>query len=218
VTTYEESSIPPEAREFLDRVDQAGDHVYQCVVDERTVGYRHRDDAGALIWEIAIKDGLKHGIERQWEPDGTLTFETTYVDGLEHGVARQWDRDGRLLGTYRMEHGTGVDLWRNGDGTLSEERYLKDGYLHGLERWWNWDDRTVWNEGHFKWGEKHGVFREWNHQGGLRRGYPQYFVDGARARKRQYLKACAKDDSLPPFREEDNRPERPLPPELLDQR
>jgi hypothetical protein len=64
---------------------------------------------------------------------------------------------------------------------------------------------------------EHGVFRAWNARGRLRRGYPQYFVDGKRVRKRRYLKGSAADPSLPPFREEENRPDRKLPVEYLDQ-
>ena len=41
-----------------------------------------------------------------------LLSEVLMVDGREHGVARQWHA-GRLIGWYVMDHGTGVDLWRD---------------------------------------------------------------------------------------------------------
>lgn len=206
-----DSPIPRQAEEVLERVDQAGNKVFRCVVDGQVVGKRIRDTSGALAWEFQVKDGgEKHGLERQWAPDGTLEFETTYVDGREHGVARQWDH-GKLLGTYQMEHGTGVDLWRDSSGALLEERYVKDGYRDGFERWWRGDNATVSDEGHFKHGQEHGIFRRWNARGRLCRGYPRYVVDGVRVTKRRYLRACAADPSLPLFREDENRPERPLP-------
>ena len=105
-----------------------------------------------------------------------------------------------------MEHGTGLDLWYQKADVLSEERQYRDGALHGFERWyWGFDrGNAVWSEGHFKEGEKHGIFREWNVKGGLSRGFPQYFVNGERVTKRRYLTACKRDTSLPIFRTEDN--------------
>jgi hypothetical protein len=211
-----ESSSPTGGKEVFERVE-FGYRYFRCVPEGQTVGYRVRDDHGRLVQEFALKDGLLHGLERHWAPDGMLEFETCYVEGLEHGTAKQW-LDGRLLGTYRMDGGTGVDLWRHADGTLAEERHCMGGDRHGFERWWNGDDRTVWLEGHYQRGKPHGILREWNRRARLRRGYPQYFVDGDRVTKRQYLKAAAADPSLPLFREADNLPERPLPREYVDER
>jgi hypothetical protein len=210
------SSIPEDAEEIRESFGPESLRTYRCVLNGQTVGSRTRDEEGRLISEIPLKNGLRHGVEREWDADGSLLFETYYVDGLEDGVAKQY-LDGRLIGTYRMDHGTGVDLWRSHDGTLSEERWMKDGYRDGFERWWNGDNHTVRNESHFKRGMEHGIFRQWNKQGRLQRGYPQYYVDGTRVQKRQYLKACATDPSLPPFHEGENRPSRKLPVEYIDQ-
>jgi hypothetical protein len=169
----------------------------------------------ALEWGVDT-EGRKHGRERQRDFEGgdSLEFETNYVHGLEHGIAKQY-YDGRLVGTYRMDLGTGVDLWRDRNSRLQEERHVRDGALHGFERWWNGDDRTLWKEGHYRGGVEHGIFRDWNDKGRLRRGYPQYYVHGQRVVKRQYLKAAASDQTLPRYREEDNRPERQLPDESV---
>jgi antitoxin component YwqK of YwqJK toxin-antitoxin module len=211
------SVIPAGAEEV--RIEATTHEVqsYTCVLNGHTVGYRLRDSTGHLVIERALNDGVQHGPERHWGPDGQLEFETSYLNGLEHGIARQW-RQGRLVGTYRLEHGSGVDLWRHCTGALSEERHYQQGRRHGFERWWTGDDTTVWEEGHYWHDEPHGIFRMWNARGQLRRGYPQYMIHGRRVSKRQYLKAAASDPSLPPFREADNAPQRSLPSEYTDQR
>jgi hypothetical protein len=205
----------PDVREIFEALVEQGRRAFRLEVDGRVVGRRVRDEAGRVTHEHGLKDGRKHGPERSWDDEGHLKWETCYADGLEHGTARQWDR-GRLVGTYTMVHGTGVDLWRDADGRLSEERYYEAGTWHGFERWWRWDERTVWKESHFRHGREHGVFREWNDRGRLHRGFSCYFVAGERVNKRRYLRAAAADPSLPPFRAEDDDPRRPLPREHLE--
>lgn len=56
------------------------------------------------------------------------------------------------------------------------------------------------------------IQRQWTANGKLRRGYPQYFVQGERVNKRHYVQACRADPTLPPWRAEDDQPQRPLPP------
>ncbi len=63
---------------------------------------------------------------------------TPYRNGVEHGIARQWNEAGRLIGWYRMHHGTGIDLWWWWDESsrqayVSEAHCMKDGCPHGYE-------------------------------------------------------------------------------------
>src|SRR6266849_4842311 len=207
--------IPADAEDVFVEATTNGEQRYDCVLHGQIVGYRLRDAAGRLVIERAVKDGVRHGRERHWGSEGHLEFETTYVNGLEHGVAQQWCK-GRVVGSYRLEYGTGVDLWRHCTAALAEERHCQQGDRHGFERWWTGDDVTVWEEGHYWHGEPHGIFRAWNAHGRLRRGYPQYMIRGRRVKKRQYLRAAASDHSLPPFRDADNAPRRPLPREYAE--
>ena len=210
------SVIPADGEEVFIEATANGERSYACVLHGHTVGYRLRDAAGRLVIERAVKDGVQHGGERHWGSDGHLEFETSYVNGLEHGLAQQWCK-GLVVGSYRLEYGTGVDLWRHCTAALAEERHCQQGDRHGFERWWTGDDVTVWQEGHYWHGEPHGIFRAWNTHGRLCRGYPQYMIRGRRVKKRQYLRAAAADDSLPPFRDADNAPRRPLPREYAEQ-
>jgi hypothetical protein len=126
--------------------------------------------------------------------------------------------DGRLMGTYTMIRGTGLDVWRqqrpNGTVYISEIHSLRDGRPDGFT-WFFWDgEASVWSEEHFQSGDPQGIERRWNTLGGLCRGYPRYYVQGKRVKKREYIRAAAPDPTLPPFRAEDNLPLRILPVEL----
>jgi hypothetical protein len=89
-------------------------------------------------------------------PVGTVNWEVKCVRGKAHGLSCQYARNGKLIGTSRMHHGTGVDLWYREDGQLSEERYIHDGRWNGFERWWA-DERRVWCERHFQQDVVHGI-------------------------------------------------------------
>jgi len=200
--------IPPEAREkIVKRHEKGFKQVALYYLDRKLVGHRSWDDQGNLAIEYAIRDNLKHGPFRGYHSNGIASWVTTFVDGKEHGISRQYDQTGKLIGTYRMRYGTGVDLWYSAPGELSEERYVRDGKWNGYERWWI-TDHTVYAENHFLDDVEHGIKREWNARAGLRRGYPQYFIRGARVTKRDYLRACQQDPSLPVYRKEDDIPKR----------
>src|SRR5436305_3461473 len=88
------------------------------------------------------------------------------------------------------------------------------GKPHGFD-WWLTHEGSLWWEYHWRHFARHGIEREWNADGRLRRGYPRYWVDGERVTRRQYLKAAAHDSSLPPFRPEENQPHRTSPPKIV---
>jgi len=212
------SSIPEDAEEVLIETHGPGrlkaDLVFVCRRDGKDVGVRQRLANGRLIREHGLRDGKHHGWDREWDDDGRLAFESFRVNNVEHGVCRQW-YEGRLVGWYLMDHGTGVDLWRDADGMLQEERHLKHQGRHGYERWWT-NNTTIWWEQHFHENREHGIERKWlKEHGRVSRGYPRYYVHGERVSKRQYLSAAKRDPTLPPYRPEDDRPERPLPPEYF---
>ena len=80
-------------------------------VGRSIVGCRLFNSDGELQLDCGIGRGRRHGREYRLDLPGKLLSATAYKNGLEHGVARQWSDDGELIGTYRMKHGTGVDLW-----------------------------------------------------------------------------------------------------------
>jgi antitoxin component YwqK of YwqJK toxin-antitoxin module len=200
--------IPTDARErIVSRHRNRRKAAANYYLNRKKVGYRAWDKEGRLQLEYAIRDERMHGPFRSFHENGLIDWETQYVAGKEHGRSRQFDKTGVLIGTYRMHHGTGIDLWFIAAGKLSEERHVKNGRRHGFERWWR-DRRNVWSEMHFKDDFDHGIHREWNSNGVLRRGFPKYFISGKAVSKRAYIKACQTDSSLPKFSERDNKPNR----------
>jgi hypothetical protein len=118
-----------------------------------------------------------------------------------------------------MVRGTGIDLWRstNFDDRsviLREVHYMKDGTPHGFEWWINDDESSVYEEKHWRNGCLHGIERQWNSDGKLRRGYPKYYVDDQKVTKRQYIRAAERDPSLPRWRRSENFPLRRFPAEI----
>lgn len=212
------SSIPKAAQERVIATYLKSPQKYKTeyVLNGKVVGVRFFEENGNLMSETPLKNGLTHGTQ-YFFLDGKLDFSEHFHNGLAHGTAKQWSEDGKLIGTYTMRHGTGLDLWRckrnwgNGSVFLSEARYFKDGHIHGFEWWINEDQKSVNHERHFSEDRYHGIERVWNGEGRLKRGYPKYWIKGRQVTKRQYIKECAKDSFLPQFREKDNLPRRKFP-------
>jgi antitoxin component YwqK of YwqJK toxin-antitoxin module len=215
------SSIPKAARERVTATFVSGPQKYKAeyMLNGNVVGIRYFHETGELSNEYPLRNGLTHGIVYRSDKPGKLLSAEPYFSGLPHGTAKQWSDEGKLLGMYTMNHGTGVDLWwqrsPNRAPYLAEARYLQEGKWHGFEWWWFSENRRALGvERHF-WNNKvHGIERSWNQHGRLRRGYPKYWVSDERVSKRQYIRACAKDPTLPPFRERDNLRKRKFLPEI----
>lgn len=186
----------------------------EYLIGRSVVGCRHFDANGGLLFDYGVRRGRRHGREYRWDVPGTLLSATSYKNGLEHGLARQWSGDGRLIGTYRMRHGTGIDLWWQETWTkprrtyLFEVRFMTNGQRNGVEWWLNDDQRSVYQERHWAMNELHGIEREWNDSGKLRSGCPRFYVRGRRVTRRAYDREQTHDASLPPYRPEDNLPRR----------
>ena len=192
--------------------------VTECVHKGIVVGLRSYTRDGALVRETPLKDGLKHGREFTWTEDGHLELIEPYFEGKIHGTAKQYDDQGHVIGTYKMVHGTGYDIWRSscGDGRLaiSEIFTMRDGLLHGYEWWVNADQHSVWHERHWSEGQYHGIERMWNASGKLKRGYPKYWIKGQGVIRREYLRAARSDATLPTFEARANEPRRRFPAEI----
>lgn len=165
-----------------------------------------------------MRDGKKHGREIDWDDDGTLVSVEPYFDGKIHGTGKQYDRHGRVIGTCKLVHGTGYDIWRNqisdGQFYVAEIHSNRNGSLDGFVSWLEPDQKSVHDEKHWCKGQLHGIDRERNFAGKLRRGFPKYWVHDRAVTKRQYIAAAREDPTLPRFRLKDNRPRREFPPEI----
>jgi hypothetical protein len=213
------SSIPTKANERVIEWYPGGARKNaEYRMNRKLVGVRFFHESGEPEFEYGIKDGKRHGMEYRWDTPGRLLSAEPWVNGLQHGTSRRWDDDGRLIGTYRLQRGTGIDLWRDRreDGTvyLAEAIYYKDGRPSGFEWWIDECQRSVYIERHWYAGEFHGIYREWNQGGRLHRGFPKYHARGEAVSKRRYLKLAAVDPTLPRFKMQDNAPRRKFPSEI----
>jgi hypothetical protein len=216
-----QTSIPAGAVERVEELHPGGAKKSASFwLDEVKVGYREWDEDGRLEFECTHRNGVKHGHEYCFHANGQLLEKETYRKGYPHGTGKQWSEDGRLLVTWKLVNGTGLDLWCDlqTEGLAEEHYWPREGEL-GYKRLWNGDEQTVRQEYFYLLGKGyHGVWREWNAQGRMRRGFPQFYVNGRKVLKLQYLKVCASDLTLPPYRPEDDDQHRLLPGQYLAQR
>ena len=173
---------------------------------------------GKLETECSYKKGKRHGWEYHWNENGGLSSSTPFEDGREHGTACQWGESRDLIGSYTMVQGTGIDLWwdeSEGKAYLSEARIVVDNLMAGYEYWFGAEtENALWIEKWWSQGNLHGIEREWNSRGKLRRGFPKYWIQNKQVDKRAYLRAAKKDETLKPFLIKENQPDRIFPPEV----
>jgi hypothetical protein len=77
---------------------------------------------GQLHEETPLREGRFHGIARLWHKNGTPATQEAYQNDLRHGLCRQWNDEGKLLGEYRMDHGTGIQRVWFDNGIVQQER------------------------------------------------------------------------------------------------
>ena len=210
------SCIPTETKERI-RLRHANGVKRQAEyrLNGECVGQRDFEPDGAMEAEQSMRDGRRHGNVYRFYESGKLLSLEPYQNGVPHGTAYQWAANGDLLGTYTLDHGTGLDLWwqdwQDGTRSLAEAHYMQDGQAHGLKWWLNRDERSVWIERHWQFGKQHGIERQWRRNGRLGRTFPRFWLDGRRVTRTRYIRAEAKDALLPPFRKTDDLPLRQFP-------
>lgn len=94
----------------------------------------HRN--GVVAVEENVRSQKSHGRRRTWHRNGKLASEEFYRDGLLHGVFRQWNESGVLLGSYKMERGTGIQREWHDNGRLNLEFSTVNGGFFGRSRQW----------------------------------------------------------------------------------
>ena len=98
---------------------------------------------GQIRERVPTRNGRRRGVVRVWHKNGVLASEELYQNGLLHGVCRQWNEAGRLLGEYRMVHGTGVQRAWHENGRLQLEFSTVNGDFSGRYRLWLNDEKLM---------------------------------------------------------------------------
>ena len=104
---------------------------------------RHYYRNGQLREEAPLRKGRMHGTVRTWHKNGVLASEEPYRAGLLHGVCRQWDEAGRLLGKFKMVHGTGIQRTWHDNGRMQLEVSTVRGEFSGRNRLWLRDGTLI---------------------------------------------------------------------------
>jgi len=128
---------------------------------------------GQLREQVPVRNGRRHGVARIWHKNGKRASEEPYENGLLHGVCRHWNEAGRLVGEYRMIHGTGLQRDWHDNGKLQIEVSTVHGEFCGRNRIWL-RDGTLLTE--------------------------QFYLHGLAVSAEAYRAAAAKDKTLPRFR------------------
>lgn len=131
---------------------------------------------GVLVTRTPWVDDVRSGTATTYHPNGTAAREVPFSEGLEHGNGREYaEDDGRLISRMVFVRGVQVALEKL-------NRYGPEGKKEGL---WEVlrDGGTLLEEGTWRRGERHGVFRFYDTQGKLERmeryEYGELVVDAA---------------------------------------
>lgn len=142
----------------------------------------HRN--GVVAVEENVRGQKSHGRRRTWHRNGKLASEEFYRDGLLHGVFRQWNESGVLLGSYKMEQGTGIQKDWHDNGRLNLEFSTVNGGFSGRSRQWL-QDGTLLSD--------------------------QIYLEGRIVTPDEYRKAAKQNPNLPKLRGRIAKSKRPTP-------
>jgi hypothetical protein len=92
---------------------------------------------------VSERSARRNGIARTRYGNGILASEHRFKDGLLHGLCREWDENGNLLGEFKMVHGTGVQREWHDNGQLKIEVSTVNGEFSGRNRIWLRDGTLI---------------------------------------------------------------------------
>ncbi len=98
---------------------------------------------GIVVLEERFVGDRLHGPRREWHRNGQLAEEEIYRHGLLHGLCRQWNSDGKLLGSFQMVNGPGVQKSWHDNGRLNLEFSTVAGEFCGRGRTWLRDGTLI---------------------------------------------------------------------------
>lgn len=128
---------------------------------------------GQLREAVSVRRSFRHGVFNTWHKNGRRATEEHYANSLLHGLCRQWSEAGRLLGKYRMVHGTGTQQAWHDNGKLQIEFSTVQGTFCGRSRIWLSDGALL---------------------------SERFYLNGKSVTGDEYRTAAALDRSLPKFR------------------
>jgi hypothetical protein len=98
---------------------------------------------GELREEFHRLGQILHGRYRTWHRNGRPATESFYEHGRLHGLCRQWNQRGKLLGSFQMNHGTGIQRDWYENGQIQFETSTVEAKFTGRTRSWLQDGTLV---------------------------------------------------------------------------
>jgi antitoxin component YwqK of YwqJK toxin-antitoxin module len=101
-------------------------------LSEKTLLGRETYYKGKLIKLDLFKDGMPHGVWKEWHQNGQLASEAPYKMGNKDGLFRHWSESGKLIGQYWILKGNGIKRIYNESGELVREQVIEHNRPNGL--------------------------------------------------------------------------------------
>jgi hypothetical protein len=135
--------------------------------------------SGRVLQEVPVSGKKITGVIKEWHKNGVLAAEIPMKDGLRHGICKQWNSQGGLLGSYKMEMGTGTSRQWHPNGQLRYEAHLIEEIPNGRLRTWEEDGELLKEE---------------------------FYLAARKVSKEKYSQACVENSALPVYEDDDSKP------------
>jgi len=126
---------------------------------------------GKLKSERSYKNGIPHGLHREWYENGILASEHVFKEFVTE-ISRFWDEQGNLLIENNIVNGTGIEITWDPVNELRSE-------VNWLNGKWTGRFRTYWSDGTIC--------------GDI------YWIKNRKVSKKKYMEMCKVDKSLPQY-------------------
>lgn len=85
--------------------------------------------SGILKMHKEVKDGLAHGLWREWYPDGVLRYKASWSEGYGEGLWQYFHENGQLrtIGVYKGDTPLGIHLEYDAEGKMTKQEIFIDG-------------------------------------------------------------------------------------------
>ena len=70
--------------------------------------FSYHDDGETLRKKGTMRNGVYHGVYREWWENGQMQTETNFTKGIRHGDNTYWDKDGSLIKEQVYDMGESV--------------------------------------------------------------------------------------------------------------
>ncbi len=136
----------------------------------------HPDGETIHIWVYGI-DGVKHGFEKIYWPNGSLKHKINWNMGIKDGRETTWHENGVIRSIIDWVDGkeTATIFTYYDDGTLKAEVPFRDGNMHGTQRHY-YCCTQLYAEINYVHGKRHGTERSW-HTNGKKKTQCSYYYD-----------------------------------------